>query len=331
MKKRVAVVMGSYGREKGVSLRSGAYVMQCLGQSDKYIPYAVQIDRAGWYLVLDEKKYAIDKGTFSVNVSDKVIRFDAIFNAMHGSLGEDGYLQSYLSILQIPHTTTGALGCMLTFSKYHCLAFLNKVGISSAPAVFVHKDMRMTNEEILAKVGLPCIVKPNAEGSSYGITPVFEAPALPTALDAAFECGDELIIETFVKGREFSVGAYLSKGKIRVLPITEIIPDNLFFDYEAKYKGESQEITPADISVALENRIKNLMKKSCHHLNVRGMVRAEFIVTETEEEIYILDVNTVPGLTEASIIPQQVKEAGMDILYFFELLLDEAIETSEYI
>lgn len=323
MKKNIAIVMGGYSSEYEISLKSGQVVYKHLDKN-KYNPYSVHIFKDHWFLVEDNKEYTIDKDDFSAFVEGQKITFDCVFNAIHGTPGEDGKLLAYFELLEIPHTSAPSYQMALTFNKRDTLSVVRPYGIKTATSYYINYGDEINEEEIINKVGLPCFVKANRAGSSFGVTKVYKKEALNTALDIAFKEDDEVIIESFLDGTEVSVGVITYKGETKVLPITEIVSNNDFFDYEAKYLGKSQEITPARLSKEDETRVVAMAKKAYDVLRMKGFSRSEYILVNGEP--HMLEMNTVPGLTEASILPQQAVKAGISLTELFDNAIQEALK-----
>jgi D-alanine-D-alanine ligase len=322
MKKNIAIIMGGYSSEYDISLQSGNVVYETL-DTEKYNLFKVHVFEHKWvYVNADEQEFPIDKNDFSVSVNGQKIQFDCVFNAIHGTPGEDGFMQGYFALLNIPQTSCGMYQAALTFNKRDCLSVLKPYGIKAAESYYINLGDAIDENAIVKKVGLPCFVKANKAGSSFGITKVYKKEALQNAIDVAFKEDDEIIIESFLDGTEVSVGVISYKGKVKVLPITEIVSDNDFFDYKAKYLGESQEITPARLTKAQENKVNKVAKKVYEVLNMKGFTRSEFIFKDGEP--HLLEINTVPGFTRASILPQQAIKAGISLTELF----GNAIESS---
>ena len=315
--------MGGYSSEYEISLKSGQVVYKHLDRA-KYTPYKVHIFKNKWVLVENDKEYTIDKDDFSANIEGQKITFDCVFNAIHGTPGEDGKLLAYFELLEIPHTSAPSYQMALTFNKRDTLSVVRPYGIKTATSYYLNQGDAINEEEIIEKVGLPCFVKANRAGSSFGVTKVYEKAKLMEAIHIAFKEDDEVIIESFLDGTEVSVGVITFKGKTKVLPITEIVSDNDFFDYEAKYLGQSQEITPARLSKEDENRVNEVAKKAYEALRMKGFSRSEYILVHGEP--YMLEMNTVPGLTEASILPQQATKAGISLAELFENAIEESFD-----
>ncbi len=316
--------MGGYSSEYKISLKSGNVVYQTLDK-DKYNAYRIHIFKDKWVYIDDKnKEFTIDKNDFSVTVNNTKINFDCVFNAIHGSPGEDGFMQGYFKLLNIPHTSCDMYQASLTFNKRDCLSVLKPYGILTAESYYLNLGDAINEDNIIDKVGLPCFVKANKAGSSFGISKVHKKEDLQQAIDHAFKEDDEIIIESFLDGTEVSVGVITYKGKTKVLPITEIVSDNDFFDYEAKYLGKSQEITPARLTKEQEEKVNTVARKVYDILKMKGFSRSEFIFKDGEP--HLLEMNTVPGLTNASILPQQAQEAGITMEKLFSNAIEEALK-----
>ncbi|MFV0238404.1 MAG: D-alanine--D-alanine ligase, partial [Flavobacteriales bacterium] len=276
MKKNIAVLMGGYTDESVISLKSGQVVYEHLNQK-RYNVYKVHILKEGWYAIVNNQKYPINKGDFSFDLDNEKIVFDAVFNIIHGTPGEDGFIQAYFDLLGIKHTSCPFYQAALTFNKKDCLAVLNSYGISSATSYFLHKGDSISVEKIIQKVGIPCFVKPNKSGSSLGVSKVTKKENLLEAIAFAFKEDDEVIIEAYLDGIEVSVGVVNYKGKVQVLGITEIVTENEFFDYAAKYEGQSEEITPARLSKQEEEEVKQTAKKVYEIIKMEGLSRSDYI------------------------------------------------------
>lgn len=323
--KNVAIIMGGYSSEYKISLTSGNVVYNSLNKS-KYNAYRVHIFKEKWVLVNDEEKeYPIEKNDFSATVAGQRIQFDVVFNAIHGTPGEDGLMQAYFELLGIPQTACNYYQAALTFNKRDLLSVLKPYGIKVAQSYYLNQGDFIDSELIVKRLGLPCFVKPNKAGSSFGITKVKEQSELLKAIEKAYKEDDEIIIESFLAGREVSVGVINYKGKVIVLPITEIISENEFFDYEAKYLGKSQEITPARISEEMTKKVSEIAKRVYEILKMKGFSRSEYIIVD--EFPHLLEVNTIPGMTTESILPQQAKAAGINLSELFENEIETALKT----
>ncbi|MAO47847.1 MAG: D-alanine--D-alanine ligase [Aequorivita sp.] len=322
-KKHIAVAMGGYSSEFEISINSGGVVCNALDKN-KYEVYPIHILEEGWYFVAENgKKHPVNKADFSFYNGTETIRPDAIFNTIHGTPGEDGYLQAYWELLGIPHTSTDYYSAALSFNKRDCLSVLKNFGVRAANSYYVNQGSEINVEEIVMKTGLPCFVKPNRSGSSFGISKVSKMKAIMPAIEKAFTEDSEIIIETALVGVEVSVGVYNNDEEIIALPVTEIVSENEFFDYEAKYLGKSQEITPARISEEETEMVKKEAIRIYKLLNMKGITRSEFIIEKGKP--YFLEINTNPGLSTESIIPKQAREAGMTLSEFFDILIQNVL------
>lgn len=311
-KKNVAVVMGGYSDEYKVSLKSGQLIYDSLDR-ELYNVYKVVILKDEWYFLDDrEQKVPINKADFSVNLESGFdVNFDVCFNIIHGKPGENGELQAYWDTIGQKYTGCGFYQSALTFNKKDTLAVLSKYGIPSAKSIYLRNGESVNEAEIISELGLPLFVKPNQSGSSLGISKVKEPSELKAALDFAFAEDDEILIESFLNGMEVSVGVVDFNGETIVLGITEIVPHKEFFDYEAKYEGASEEITPARIDDATRQKVEDIAKKAYNSLGMSGFSRSEFIIMNGTP--YMLEMNTNPGFSPASILPQQAKIYGISI------------------
>ena len=316
--------MGGYSSEFEISLQSGAVVCDSL-DTEKYEVYPVHLLKEGWFHpASDGTKHPVDKSDFSFSNGTEDIVPDVIFNIIHGTPGEDGYLQAYLSLIGIPQTGSEFYQAALSFNKRDCLTVLKSFGIKCANSYFVNKGYEYDTEEIVKTVGLPCFVKPNRGGSSFGITKVYHIDDIEPAIKKAFTEDSEIIIETALQGVEVSVGAYRNKDEIVVLPVTEIVSENDYFDYDAKYLGQSEEITPARISEEDTERVQVEARKIYQILNMSGVTRTDFII---EDGIpFVIETNSNPGLSVESIVPKQVRAAGMSLNEFFDILIENALD-----
>ena len=311
-KKNIAVVMGGYSDEYKVSLKSGQLIFDSLDR-EIYNVYKVVILKDEWYF-LDEndQKKPINKADFSADLGNREsLKFDACFNIIHGTPGENGILQAYWDAVGQKYTGCDFYQSALTFNKKDTLAVLSKYGIPSAKSIYLRKGEDISDDKIVEELGLPLFVKPNQSGSSLGISKVKEKSELKNALEIAYKEDDEILIESALNGTEVSVGVLDYKGEVIVLGITEIIPDKEFFDYEAKYEGASQEITPARIDEETTKKVEEISIKAYRSLGMSGFSRSEFIIVDGIP--YLLEMNTNPGFSPASILPQQAKIYGISI------------------
>lgn len=311
-KKHVAVVMGGYSDEYKVSLKSGQLIYDSLDR-DLYNVHKIVILKDEWYFLDEsENKSPINKGDFSVTLNtNETLKFDVCFNIIHGTPGENGILQAYWDAIGQAYTGCDFYQSALTFNKKDTLAVLSKYGIPSAKSVYLRKGENIKVDEIIENLGLPVFVKPNQSGSSLGISKVKNQSELIAATEIAFKEDDEILIESFLDGMEVSVGVIDFKRETIVLGITEIVPQNEFFDYEAKYEGASEEITPARIDAETTKRVEEIAKRAYDSLGMSGFSRSEFILMDGVP--YMLEMNTNPGFSPASILPQQAKIYGISI------------------
>ncbi|MFN8362658.1 MAG: D-alanine--D-alanine ligase [Cloacibacterium normanense] len=311
-KKNVAVVMGGFSDEYKVSLKSGQLIYDSLDR-DLYNVYKVVVLKEEWYFLNEnEEKLPINKGDFSVTLSDgAILKFDVCFNIIHGAPGENGELQGYWNAIGQKYTGCDFYKSALTFNKKDTLAVLAKYGIPSAKSFYLRKGENINEEKIVEELGLPLFVKPNQSGSSLGISKVKAKSELAAAIEFAFKEDDEILIESFLNGMEVSVGVIDYKGETIVLGITEIVPHKEFFDYEAKYEGASEEITPARLDDETRYKVEKIAKHAYESLGMSGFSRSEYIIMDGTP--YMLEMNTNPGFSPASILPQQAKIYGISI------------------
>jgi len=325
MKRKIALVTGGYSREAEISYKSAVTVENNVDKN-LFDVYKIDISPEGWfYTDNDGNKIAIDKNDFSLNLFDKKITFDAALMCIHGNPGEDGKLQGYFDMLNIPYTSCDATSSAITFNKRYTVAVAAFNGIKVSRSVLLIKNRFANPEEIIDNLQFPVFVKPNNGGSSIGMSKVNNASEeLGAAIDKAFKEDDQILVEEFIEGRELTIGVFRKRNEIITLPITEIISKKDFFDYEAKYLGKSEEITPAKVDESIAEKIRAAAKKIYTVFNCRGVVRIDFIYNEKAGEPFMLEVNTVPGQSEASIVPQQVKAMGWSLKEFYTALIEEA-------
>ncbi|CAM4249528.1 D-alanine--D-alanine ligase [Flavobacterium terrigena] len=315
----IAVVMGGYSDESVISLRSGQLILNHLNK-DKYQVFEVHILNEGWYVKMDDKKLPINRADFSFDNNGTLVKFDVVVNTIHGTPGEDGHLQSYWELIDLPYTGCGFYQSALTFSKRDTLSVLGKFDIPKANSIYLSKGQDINGEKIAATLGFPFFVKPNQSGSSLGVSMVKELSELDKALDFAFAEDKDILIESQLKGTEISVGVMKLNGKTKVLGITEIVSGNDFFDYEAKYLGKSEEITPARLSSEVSELVEKSAAKIYEALGMQGFSRIDFIVMN--DIPHFIEINTNPGLSPQSIFPQQAAYANLN----FSDLLDNEIK-----
>lgn len=323
MKKIIGVASGGYTSEHAISKKSGQVVFDAL-KDGEHDYYQIDINASQW-TVVDSKgeKYPLDQESFHFNKDGKIMAFDCVVNMIHGAPGENGELAAYLEERNIPHTSCDAKMATLTYDKRACLKVANAHGFPSAKRLSVNKGEEITVEKISAAVGFPCFVKANRAGSSFGVYKVMNEQELPAALAGAFKEDEEVLIEAALEGREITVGVLEWEGEVRVLPITEIISENDFFDYEAKYEGKSQEITPANLPEAWEAEAKKMAKELYTTLGLKGITRSEFIFQDGIP--HLLEINTIPGMTLQSIIPQQAEAAGISLSELITGVIDNSL------
>jgi len=325
MKKKVALVTGGLSGEAQISYKSAVTVNGNLDRN-KFDVYQIDINPTGWwYTPENEAPQKVNRDDFSITDGGSTINFDVVLLCIHGTPGEDGKLQGYFDMLGLPYTSCDAATSALTFNKRYTVAVAAFGGISVANSMHLFKHTPITPEAILEKLQLPVFVKPNNGGSSIGMSKVTTADALAPALEKAFKEDTQVLVEEFISGREFTIGVFKTKEALQVLPITEIETSNEFFDFEAKYQGKSVETTPALISETMQSQLEAAAKRVYEVLNCRGVVRIDFIYNEQKGLPYMLEVNTVPGQSAASVIPQQVKAMGMSLQEFYTSIVEESL------
>jgi D-alanine-D-alanine ligase len=326
MKKKIALVTGGFSGEAVISYRSATTIYNHLDK-DKYEVYKIDIAPGGWFYE-DEKgnKTEVDKNDFTICSNGNKIDFDVVFISLHGTPGEDGKLQGYLDMMGLPYTSCNAAASALTFNKRYTVAVAYMAGIPVASSVHLFRQTDYALDGILSQLTLPYFVKPNNGGSSIGMSKVTQAGQLQEALEKAFKEDDQVLVEEMIQGREFTVGVFKARGETVVLPITEVSSHKEFFDFEAKYGGKSTETTPADIGDAWKNQLETTAKKIYEIFNCRGVVRIDFIYNAEQNKAYMLEINTIPGQSDASVIPQQVRARGWDLSDFYTKLVEEALE-----
>ena len=322
-KKNVIIACGGFTSEHDISLKSGQTVRKCLSE-DKWNIYFLEITKNQWKLTnTSGQEFTFSIGDFSWEIKGKKHRPDVVFNTIHGAPGENGQLAALLELLKIPHTSCDSYSAALTYNKRDCLSVLREKGISTAKHFYLDQGVPYSEDLITKKLGFPLFVKANRAGSSFGVFKVNDLKALKEAIQKAYKEDSQLLLESALEGREVSVGAYRNSEGIQVLPITEIITENDFFDYEAKYEGKAKEITPAQLPKDWESLVTSQMKTIYKSLNLSGLIRSEFIFVGGIP--HLLEINTVPGMTEASIIPKQVAARGLELGIFFESQLELAL------
>jgi D-alanine-D-alanine ligase len=324
--KNIALIAGGFTGEYEVSINSAKNIAANLNP-DKYEVYTILVNRDRWFYDDGKEGTDVDKNDFSLVLKGEKVKFDFAFITIHGTPGEDGKLQGYFDILGIPYNTCDATTSAITMNKAYTKAIVEGIhGLHTARSMRLFQRDMHDVAIIAASLHFPLFIKPNNGGSSVGMSKVYNVAGLPEALQNAFHEDDQILVEEFIRGREFSVGVARLNGKITVLPVTEIISSKDFFDYEAKYSpGVSEEITPANLPAAKVEQIAGIVTEIYLRLNCKGMVRIDFILLEGTEDFYFIEVNTTPGQSAASLIPQQVRAAGMDLREFYGELVEGAI------
>ncbi len=312
MKRTIAIVAGGDTSELPISLKSARGIYSFISR-DLYDTYIVEMQGTCWEVTMPGgEKLPVDRNDFSFVTGGKRKKFDFAYITIHGTPGEDGRLQGYFDMLRIPYSCCGVLASALTYDKFACNHYLKGFGVRVAESLKLRKGQHITNEEVQEKIGIPCFIKPNLGGSSFGTTKVKQADQIQPAISTAFREAGEVIIEAFMEGTEITCGCYKTKQKSVVFPITEVVTENEFFDFDAKYNGQVEEITPARIPDELTRRVQTLTSAIYDILGCAGIIRVDYIITEGNK-VNLLEVNTNPGMTATSFIPQQVRAAGLDI------------------
>ena len=309
--KKVAVIEGGYSKEKAISIKSAKTVFDNLDRT-KFDPIRVLIDESEWTAYDDDGRYSIDKNDFSYTKNGYKHNFEYAIIVIHGTPGEDGKLQGYLDMVGIPYNTSSAPIMALTFQKFHCNQFLKNFGINVPEAVLIKPEDAINERQIINKVKLPCFVKPTDGGSSFGVTKVKKVSDLLPAIKKAFNHGSEVIIEENIEGREVTCGVYRDSEGVKALPITEIISENEYFDYDAKYNGRSKEVTPADFTDLMTSKIQSLSKEIYGVLGMKGIVRMDYIVNNNGNP-FLIEINSIPGMSKESIVPQMASALNIKL------------------
>ncbi|MFB6319323.1 D-alanine--D-alanine ligase [Saccharicrinis sp. FJH54] len=330
MKKNIAIVAGGDQSEVVVSLKS-AEGLKTFIDSSEYNLFIVILEKNNWRIRLENgEEYPLDRNDFSTEINGKKLTFDCVYNTIHGIPGEDGRLQGYLDMIRLPYTSSGVLASSVTFNKFFCNTYLKAFGIKSAESMMLRKGMSVRPEEVIERVGLPCFIKPNAGGSSFGVTKAVQSSDIAPAIEKAFQESDEIIIEAFIKGTEVTNGIYKTLEREVIMPVTEVVPKNEYFDFEAKYTpGMAEEITPARISDELTRKIQKLTSAIYSILGCKGIVRVDYIISD--KTIYLLEVNTTPGMTLTSFIPQQIRAMEVPIADVFTEIIEDSIARNQAI
>ncbi|MEE4284846.1 MAG: D-alanine--D-alanine ligase [Mariniphaga sp.] len=327
-KPNIAVIAGGDSSEFVVSVKSGANVLAAI-DTQKFRPWLVQMRGAEWFVMQGEKQIApVNKSDFSFSLKNETIQFDFAYITIHGTPGEDGILQGYFDLLNIPYSTSSVHSSSLTFNKWFCNNYLKSFGIKMARSVKIDKGKKINSTEIIKKLGLPLFVKPNAGGSSFGISKVKNENDLLPAIESAWKESSEALIEEYIGGTEFTCGLVRLGGKKVIFPVTEVIPKNEFFDFEAKYTpGATDEITPARLPEDLYERCQQISSEIYDLCQCSGIVRIDFILKN--KEFYFLEVNTTPGMTATSFIPQQINAMGLALKEIISKVIDDKLNTHQ--
>lgn len=319
-RKNLALIYGGDSSEHEISVQSGRHVASCIDRS-RYEVYEILQKGADWSVQWNGKTIPVDKSDFSAQIDGRHVRFDIAFIMIHGTPGENGLIQAYFEMLGIPFNTCSSFVSSVTFDKYACKSYLRASGVRMAKDYLINRGDSWNAASVVDSLGgLPVFVKPTDGGSSFGVTKVKRLEDFDEAVRSAFREGKRVIVEEFIPGREFTNGIYTDGGRMVTLPVTEIVPDNEFFDYESKYLGASKEICPAPVSDSLRDRIQEQSRRIYSYLGCSGLVRIDYLVVG--EDVYFMEMNTVPGMTKMSLVPQEVRVSGMDLPEFFNLLID---------
>ena len=323
MKRNIAVLMGGFSSEKDISIKSGNVIYDNIDR-ESYIAYKIIISKEKWVYVDDnDVEFKVSKDDFSIEVDKIKINFDVAFIVIHGSPGEDGLLQSYFELLGVPFTGCDSYTSSITFNKRDCISILQKHDIQSAKSIHLNIGDAINENEIIAELGIPCFVKANKSGSSFGVYKVHDRKDLISSINNSFKIDNEVLIESFLDGIEVSVGVMNYKNEIKILGITQLITDNDFFDYSAKYEGKSTEITPANISELQKSNVTKIAKKIYKKLGLKGFSRSEFIfIGDTP---YFIEINSIPGMTNDSILPKQAENSGISLKDICSEVIEQAI------
>jgi D-alanine-D-alanine ligase len=325
----IAFVTGGYSSEAVISYKSAITIEKHIDPS-RYNVFRIDITPDKWFhTTKGGEEFIVNKDDFSLTIGGEKICFDAVFIGIHGTPGEDGKLQGYFDLLNIPYTSCDATASAITFNKRYTVAIAGAAGFHVAQSIHLFKENHQERKAQLQKLKYPVFVKPNNGGSSIGMSKLSSPEGLDVALEKAFKEDDQVLVEEFISGREFTIGVYKSNGKIITLPFTEVMSQNDFFDFEAKYQGKSTEVTPAVCSEDIARKVRNAAAGIYAVFNCRGVVRMDFIYNEQLQEPFLLEINTVPGQSDASIVPQQVAAAGMTLREFYAMLIDDALKSKQ--
>lgn len=311
MRKKIAIIYGGYSSEFKVSEKSAGMLFEAI-DAEIFEPYLVEISEKSWHVSHQGGVYPIDKNKFTFLLNEEIVAFDKALITIHGTPGEDGKLQAYFDMIGLPYVNSNAFAASLSFNKWACNSFLRAFGIKTARAILIRRGETPNPIEIADELGFPCFVKPNDGGSSFGISKVKTLMEMPDAIAKAFTEGDEVVVESFLAGREITCGMYADGTTIHALPLTEIITQNDYFDYEAKYEGKSEEVTPANIPEEWTKLIQDTSKNVFRRLGLKGFVRIDYIVGE-DGIPSLIEVNTNPGMSAESIVPQMIRANGQTV------------------
>ena len=324
-KPQIAFVTGGYSSEAVISYKSAITIENNLDK-ELFDVYRIDITPEEWFHPLKGGgKVKVNREDFSIMLDSRKIEFDAVFIGIHGTPGEDGRLQGYFDLVGLPYASCDAATSAITFNKRYTVAVASFSGIPVAKSLHLFRHEPVPVNEILSAISLPVFVKPNNGGSSIGMSKVNKPSEMKTTLEKAFREDDQVLIEEFISGREFTIGVYKNEGKVITLPFTEIIPENEFFDFAAKYEGKSREVTPAECPESMAENVRNTAEKVYRIFNCRGIVRIDFIYNEEAGAAFLLEINTIPGQTEASLVPQQVRILGISLKDFYTSQINEAL------
>jgi len=316
--KKIGIICGGYSSEYEISIKSATTILNNFPK--EYSPYLIILSRKNWTLKIGDSTFDFDPWTFSYATEKGIIKLDAALIYIHGTPGENGKIQALLDIIHIPYINSNALSSELSFDKWFCNQFLNNFGINVAKSIHLTCNQKIEKERIINELGLPCFVKPSDSGSSFGISKVSDEESLLPALEKAFKEGNTVVIESFLKGTEVTCGVYSTKNGIHTLPITEIVSENDFFDYDAKYNGKSDEIIPARISGMEAKLVEETAVKCYQLLQLKSIARIDFMLVEGTP--FVIEVNTTPGFSEASIVPRMLKYKGESIQDFWKSIIE---------
>ena len=325
MKKNIAILSGGDSPEYIISVKSAEQVLNWIN-TEKYNPHLITVKGNHWEIKKDGTSVPVDLRDFSINTDGSRIRFDYAYIIIHGNPGENGKIQAYLEMQKIPYNTGGVLSTALTFNKYACKHFLKNSGILTPESVLLKKHDEVNYDTIKDRIGLPCFVKPNSGGSSFGASRVNRMEEFPSAIEKASEEDGEVLIESYIKGTELSCGLVKTRSAELIFPVTEIIPKNEFFDYEAKYiEGMAEEITPATLPDEIQKRCRNISSEIYDILNCRGIVRIDYIAKGNQ--LYFLELNSIPGMTRESIVPKQIRTMDLKIEDVIDMIISDTISS----